>query len=161
MANISKISDSEIATVSKADDVLSANIDKINDVENYVAPSFTDNYALSKSITTGTANAVYFVDTTDAFNFVGDDAWTISIWIKAGWSSSLNTNIHFVVGHKNNTSYQVEDGIKFLYNESNNRIQVRYGNKTTSSNTWYKDGQWLFHANSGAYATGYSAAEFA
>jgi len=120
--------------------------------------SFVNAKAVSKTISTGTSNAITFTDTDDTFNFTEGEAWTISFWIKAGWSSSLNTNIHFIVGHKSGTSYQVEDGIKVLYNESNNRIQVRYGNKTTSSNTWYKDGQWLFHANSGAYAAGYAAA---
>lgn len=158
MPNISNINNVQIGNVANVNGIQASNIANIFGIDNYIAPSFSDSYALSKTISTGTSNAVYFVDSSDTFNFVGGDAWTISFWIKAGWSSSLNTNIHFVVGHKNNTSYQVEDGIKVLYNESNNRIQVRYGNKTTGSNTWYKDAQWLFHSTSGAYAAGYNAA---
>jgi len=154
----SKINDIDIANVSKVKDVDKTNIANINSVEVEQEATFSDDYALSKSITTGTANAVYFVDNTDAFNFVGDDAWTISFWVKAGWSSSLNTHINFFIGHKNNTSYQLEDGIKILYNESNNRLSVRYGNKTSTTLVWYKDAQWLFHSNSGAYAAGYQAA---
>ena len=122
------------------------------------AASFTDTKAVSKTISTGVSNAITFTDTDDTFNFTENEAWTISFWIKAGWASNLNTNIHFIVGHKSGTSYQVEDGIKILYNESNNRIQVRYGNKPNGSTVWYKDGQWLFHSNSGAYAAGYAAA---
>lgn len=156
--SVEKINDSAITSVSKTNDADKTAIAKINDVTVPQEPSFTDDYALSKTTSTGTSNAVYFVDNTDAFNFVGGDAWTISFWIKVGWNSSLNTNIHFFVGHKNNTSYQLEDGIKVLYNESNNRIQVRYGNKTSSTLVWYKDAQWLFHSNSGAYAAGYTAA---
>lgn len=128
------------------------------DYDHDAAASFANVKAVSKTISTGTSNAITFTDTDDTFNFTESEAWTISFWIKAGWASNLNTNIHFIVGHKSGTSYQVEDGIKVLYNESNNRIQCRYGNKTTSSNTWYKDAQWLFHANSGAYAAGYAAA---
>jgi len=122
------------------------------------AASFANAKAVSKTISTGTSNAITFTDTDDTFNFTENEAWTISFWIKAGWSSSLNTNIHFIVGHKAGSSIQLEDGIKILYNESNNRIQVRYGNKPNSSTVWYKQGEWLFHANSGAYASGYQAA---
>jgi len=122
------------------------------------AASFANAKAVSKTISTGTSNAITFTDTDDTFNFTENEAWTISFWIKAGWSSSLNTNIHFIVGHKAGSSIQLEDGIKILYNESNNRIQVRYGNKPNSSTVWYKQGEWLFHANSGAYAAGYAAA---
>jgi hypothetical protein len=120
--------------------------------------SFANAKAVSKTISTGTSNAITFTDSSDTFNFTENEAWTISFWIKVGWNSSLNTNIHFVVGHKSGTAYQLEDGIKILYNESNNRIQVRYGNKPNGSTVWYKDGQWLFHSNSGAYAAGYAAA---
>lgn len=121
-------------------------------------PAFTNTKAVSKTISTGTSNAITFTDTDDTFNFTESEAWTISFWIKVGWDVNLNTNIHFITSHKSGTSYQVEDGIKILYNESNNRLSCRYGNKTTSTNTWYKDGQWLFHSNSGAYAAGYAAA---
>jgi hypothetical protein len=154
----SKLNDIDIANVSKVKDIDKTNIAKISDVEVEQEATFSDSYALSKTISTGTSNAVYLVDNTDAFNFVGGDAWTISFWVKAGWSSSLNTHINFIIGHKNETSYQLEDCIKILYNEPNNRLWVRYGNKTSSTLVWYKDAQWLFHANSGAYAAGYQAA---
>ena len=120
--------------------------------------SFVNAKAVSKSITTGTANSINFLDTDDTFNFTGSSAWTISFWVKAGWSSSLNTNIHLIIGQKQSASYQLSDMIKILYNESNNRLECRYGNKTTSSDTWYKNAAWLFHSNSGAYAAGYAAA---
>ena len=120
--------------------------------------SFTNAQAVSKSTSTGSSNAITFTDTDDTFNFTSSDAWTISFWIKAGWSSSLNTNIHFIIGQKTSASYQLTDMVKILYNESNNRLECRYGNKTTSSNAWYKNGAWLFHSNSGSYAAGYAAA---
>ena len=122
------------------------------------AASFVDAKAVSKTISTGTGNNINFLDTDDTFNFTGSSAWTISFWVKAGWSSSLNTNIHMIIGQKQSASYQLTDMIKIFYNESTNRLEARYGNKTTSSNAWYKFGQWLFHFNSGAYAAGYAAA---
>ena len=122
------------------------------------APSFVNAKAVSKTISTGSSNAITFTDTDDTFNFTGGTEWTISFWIKAGWSSSLNTNIHFIIGQKSGASYQLSDMIKILYNEANNRLECRYGNKTTSSDTWYKNAAWLFHSNSGAYAAAYAAA---
>ena len=122
------------------------------------AASFVNAKAVSKSITTGTANSINFLDTDDTFNFTGSSAWTISFWVKAGWSSSLNTNIHMLIGQKQSASYQRSDMIRIIYNESNNRLRMEYGNQTTSSDAWYKLAEWLFHSNSGAYAAGYAAA---
>ncbi len=122
------------------------------------AAAFANAKAVSKTLSTGTANSINFVDADDTFNFTGSSAFTISFWIKAGWSSSLNTNIHFFIGQKQNASYQLSDMIKVIYTESTNRIRLQYGNKTTASDAWTKQGEWLFHANSGAYAAGYAAA---
>ena len=126
--------------------------------DHFATASFVNDKAVSKTISTGTGNSINFVDTDDTFNFVGTNAWTISFWVKAGWSSSLNTNIHMLIGQKQSASYQLTDMIKIMYNESNNRLRMQYGNKTTSSNAWYKLAEWLFHSNSGAYAAGYQAA---
>ena len=120
--------------------------------------AFADDQAVSRATTTGASHSIKFVDSSDTFNFTTTTPWTISFWIKAGWSNTLNTNIHFIIGHKNNATYQLSDMVKIIYNESNNRIECRYGNKTTSSDAWYKQGGWLFHANSGVYAAGYAAA---
>tara|TARA_R100000231_G_scaffold138012_2_gene115450 strand:- start:25 stop:1110 length:1086 start_codon:yes stop_codon:yes gene_type:complete len=118
---------------------------------------FANTKAVYKDLSTGTANAISFTDTDDTFNFTGTTAWTISFWIKAGWSSSLNDNIHFIIGQKTNATKQIEDMIKIIYNESTNRIECRYGN-VAGSGQWYNQAGWLFHSNSGAYAAGYQAA---
>ena len=121
-----------------------------------VAP-FTNTKAVSKTISVGTANAIKFTDTDDTFNITGASAWSISFWVKAGWTSGLNTNIHFIIGQKSGAAKQIEDMIKIEYAENTNRIQVRYGNVAGSSQ-WYNQGGWLFHANSGIYQAGYQAA---
>ena len=122
------------------------------------AASFVNAKAVSKTISTGTGNSINLVDTDDTFNFTGSSAFTISFWIKAGWNSSLNTNIHLFIGQKQSAPYQLTDMIKIMYNHSNNRLRMQYGNKTTSSNAWYRLSEWLFHANSAQYAAGYAAA---
>ncbi len=122
------------------------------------AASFVNAKAVSKTLSTGTGNSINFVDTNDTFNFTGTTAWSISFWVKAGWTVNLNTNIHFFIGQKQNASYQLSDMIKVIYTESTNRIRLQYGNKTTASDAWTKQGEWLFHSNSGAYAAGYAAA---
>ena len=144
------------ANMAKVDSIVKANIGKISSI---AAPaSFVDANAVSKSITTGTAQAIYFTDTADTFNFIETEAWTISFWVKAGWSASLNTNIHFFIGQKTSATYQLSDMIKMQYNEDSNRLYAIYGNKTTSENAKKKEMYWLFHTNSGTYATAYAAA---
>ena len=159
MANLSHIINVAKENISTFNGVSYADLGAVNNVTApSLEPSFSDSYAVSKSLATGTSNNINFIDTTDDLNFVGSSAYTISFWIKAGWSSSLNTNIHFVMAQKQNAIYQAQDMIKVIYTESTNRIRLQYGNKTTSSNLWGKQGEWLFHANYGIYAAGYQAA---
>ena len=123
------------------------------------AAAFANAQAVSKSLSTGSSNAITFTDTDDTFNFTESDAFSMSMWIKAGWSSSLNTNIHFLIGIKENATRQAEELVKIFYDESQNRLSVRIGNRTASNTLgWYSQAQWLFHANSGQYADAYAAA---
>ena len=154
---IGKVSSLAAASLSKVNALAKASINKINAVTASFAAAFTNTQAVEKSLTTGTANAISFTDTDDTFNFTGTTAWTISFWVKAGWSSSLNDNIHFIIGQKSGAAKQIEDMIKIIYNESTNRIECRYGN-VAGSGQWYNQGGWLFHSNSGIYAAGYAAA---
>ena len=121
------------------------------------AAAFANAKAVSKTTSVGTSNAIKFTDTDDTFNFTGTSAWSISFWVKAGWTVDLNTNIHFLIGQKSGAAKQIEDMIKIIYAENTNRIEVRYGNVAGSSQ-WYNQGGWLFHANSGIYQAGYQAA---
>ena len=121
------------------------------------AAAFTNTKAVSKTTSVGTANAIKFTDTDDTFNITGSSAWSISFWVKAGWTVNLNTNIHFLIGQKSGAAKQIEDMVKIVYAENTNRIEVRYGNVAGSSQ-WYNQGGWLFHANYGIYQAGYQAA---
>ena len=135
---------------------------KFSDFYSYdhdAAPAFTDTKAVSKSLSTGTSNAIVFTDTDDTFNFTESDAFSISMWVKVGFNSTLGTNIHFLTGLKENANKQGEELIKIFYDQNNNRLSFRVQNKT-SSNTlgWYRQGQWLFHSQGSQYVAGYNAA---
>ena len=153
---ISKINSLALGSVAKVNSLLKASMAKINSLVNVL---FADDYAISKSINTSSDHSIAFTDTEDAYNFIEDEAWSISFWVRAGWNSSLNTNIHFIIGQEAGTpAYQLSDMIKIHYNESNNRLYYTYGNKTTSSNAKKKEVFWVFHSNTGTYATAYAAA---
>lgn len=155
MPNISKIIGTGIANIAKVYDSTLSSLDEVLGLT--IPASFSDTKAVCRSLSTGTANSITFVDSSDDFNFVESSAFSVSFWVKAGWSSSLNTNIHFFIGHEDGASSQLQDMIKFYYDESQNRISFRYGNKS-SKTQWYTQGQWLFHANGGNYAPAYAAA---
>jgi hypothetical protein len=154
---IGKVSSLAVASLAKINTLAKLSVNKINSVAASFAAAFENSQAVSKTLTTGEDDAITFTDQSDTFNFTGTTEWTISFWIKVGWSSSLNDNIHFIIGQSTNAAKQIENMIKIIYNESTNRIECRYGN-VAGSGQWYNQGGWLFHANSGAYAAGYAAA---
>ena len=154
---ISKVNSLAVASLAKLNTIAKASISKINSVTASFAAAFTNNQAVSKSISTGESNAITVVDTDDTFNLAGTDNWSISFWVKAGWSVNLNTNIHFIIIQKSNATKQIEDMVKIIYAENTNRIECRVGN-VAGSGQWYNQGGWLFHANSGAFAAGFQAA---
>ena len=150
---ISALTDVEVANVSSVSDIEKTNIDSINGVDFPQAASYTNDYSVSKSITTGVGQSIKLADTNGKFNFTGSDAFSISIWIKAGWSSALNTNIHlFASAVDPYVAYG--DLIRIYYNESNNRIYFQYA---SANPTRYSQNFWLMHINSGNYAAAYNA----
>ena len=147
---INKINSLAIASVAKVNSLVKASMAKINSLVNVL---FADSNAVSKALATGVDHAVNIEDTDGNFNFRQNDAFSFSIWVRAGWSSSLNTNIHFWAmndGSSNNPNQK----LKLLYNESNNRIQLSYGHDASN----HHKNEWLFHSNTGNYAAGYAAA---
>jgi len=151
---ISKISGVPIANVGKVDTTPIANVANIFGVD-YSAPSasFADSYAASKSITTGVGQTIRIADSNGKFNFQHSDAYSFSIWVKAGWNSSLNTNIHLFTANSNPSS-SYENLIRLYYNESNNRFYFQYA---SSNPTRYSQNFWLMHSNGGNYAAAYQA----
>ena len=117
------------------------------------APSFADDYAVSKSITTGTGQGVYIADSDGHFKFTDDDAFSYSVWIRPGWNSSLNTRQDLFSMSDVGASNSNANTIRMWYYEPHNRIWVEW--RDSSGNR--KQNFWLFHANYGNYAAAYSA----
>ena len=118
--------------------------------------SFSDAKAVSKSITTGEANMIQIGSTgsSSIWNVTGSTAHTISFWVKAGWASNLNTNIHLFHSNQEDSTGTRNEQVRIYYNESNNRLYIERGN----NNSNYHQQFWLFHANSGNYGTARAAA---
>lgn len=151
--SISSINDKSIDNVSKVDDTNKSAIDKINNVTN-VTNTFSDTYAVSKSITTGSGQAIYIADGNGFMNYTQSTAFTISFWVKAGWDANLNTNIHLFSSNETNSTNASSNMIRCYYNETNNRL---YWEMRSSTSSTKKYNFWLFHSNSGNNATAYSA----
>jgi len=97
-------------------------------------------FSNTKSLSHGTNNnndSVMASSTASGFQIIETDAWSISFWIKPGWTtSSLNTSIHLIAsdgGNVNNNMWRV------FYNESNNRLYIGYRSASSkrSNNFWY------------------------
>ena len=151
MADINKIISVASTAINKVSGVAISGIAK---VIGQVVSLFTNAQAVSKSITTGTAQAVYVTDSNaSGVEWDHDDAFSISFWIKPGWNSSLNTNMHLfsstdVGGGVNSSTFRM------WYDEGNNRLNIQW----RSSGTDRRHQFWLFHSNSGVYADSYAAA---
>ena len=145
-----KINSLVISSIAKVNSLAKASIAKINSVAHLL---FADAYAVSKSISEGVGEAVNIEDTDGNFNFRQSDTFSFSIWVRAGWSSSLNTNIHFWAMN-DASSNNGNQKLKLLYNESNNGMQLSYGHDASN----HHKNEWLFHSNTGNYAAAYAAA---
>ena len=110
----------------------------------FAVDTFDNGRSLSKSITTGEGNCVRLVsasDTETTFfnNIFGSNtaAFSISMWIKAGWTNNLNTNIHFFAVNDGSSTGRNQQ-VRIFYTESNNRLEFRMGqdNNNRSVNFW-------------------------
>lgn len=151
--SISKLSNTDIASVSKVKDINKSSISNISGVN--IPAGFQDNYAVSKSITTGSAQSVRIADGNGLMNYTEDDAFSISLWVKAGWDSNLNTNLHLFSSNETGSSNASSNMIRCYYNETNNRL---YWEMRSSTSSTKKYNFWLFQSNSGVYAPAYAAA---
>lgn len=150
---ISSIKDIDVSAISSVSDVTKTGIDSINDADFPQTASFTDSYSASKSITTGVGQTIRIADSNGKFNFIQSDAYSISFWVKAGWTSALNSNIHLFSANSDPAS-SYKNLIRIYYNESNNRIYYQFA---SANPTRYSQNFWLMHVNSGNYAAAYQA----
>jgi hypothetical protein len=153
MANISEITGLAIASVSKVCGLAIDNIAEVIDIIKEVVASFTDDNAVAKSISTGTGQRVW-IETTENYSFDHNDPFTVSFWIKAGWTYNLNTNTHLFSSSNTESTSVNNDTFRIWFDERYNRLYAE----------WRQDGSnkrqnfWLFHANYGVYEDAYDAA---
>ena len=154
MPNISHINNKAITDVAVFNGKNISDIGEVNTLTAATTPSFADSFAVAKSITTGTGQAVYIADSDGHFNFTHNQAYTISFWIKPGWNSSLNTNIHLFSSTTAGTTNSSANMIRIYYHESLNRLYFEYRSASNAK----KSNFYLFHSNSGNHAAAYAAA---
>ena len=154
MPNISHINNKAIADVAVFNGKNISDIGEVITLTAATTPSFADSFAVAKSITTGTAQAVYIADSDGHFNFTHNQAYTISFWIKPGWNSSLNTNVHLFSSTTAGTTDSSANMIRIFYHESLNRLYFEYRSASNAK----KSNFYLFHSNSGNHAAAYAAA---
>ena len=114
----------------------------------FAVDAFDNGRSLSKSISTGESNCVRLVsadnETTFFNNIFGSNtaAFSISMWIKAGWTNNLNTNIHFFAVNDGSTTGRNQQ-VRIFYTESNNRLEFRMGQDTNNRSVNF----WALHSN--------------
>ena len=139
--SINKVNFVAKASINKISSIAKASINKISSVVASFAAAFINNRAVSKSITTGSGNAIIVAET-NHFSFTQSDAFSIGFWIKVGWNNSLNTNIHFFAMNDGSSTARNEQ-IRIFYNESNNRLEFRIGSDSSNRSLQF----WALHSN--------------
>jgi len=151
VANVNKIIGSLATAINK---VTGSAISGLSKIIGATISLFTDDNAVAKSVTTGTANAVYITDDDGDYAYDQADAFTVSFWIKVGWTTALNTNTHILASSDVAGGGANADSFRFYYYENNNRFYVEWRSSTSNKCRNF----WVFHSNSGVYADAYAAA---
>ena len=151
MADINKIISVAATAISRVSGVA---ISGIANVFGQVVSLFTNAQAVSKSITTGTAQAIYVTDSNaSGVEWDHDDDFSISFWIKPGWDASLNTNIHLFSSTDAGGGVN-DDTFRMWYDESLNRLNIQWRTSGTDRRHQF----WLFHSTAATYLDSYNAA---
>ena len=138
---VGKVNSLAAASIAKINSLAKASIGKLNSIANAFVAAFTDDKAVSRSISTGSGEAIQ-VSSTTHFNFVQSDAFSIGFWIRVGWNNSLNTNIHFFAMNDGSSTARNQQ-IRIFYNESNNRLEFRIGHDSSNRSLQF----WALHSN--------------
>ena len=151
MANASKVTASLVTAINK---IASTAISGIANIAGAVVSLFADTQAAAKSPTTGSANAVYITDSDGYYGYDQADPFTVSFWVKVGWTTGLNTNIHLFASARAGAGGANADSFRIYYYENNNRLYAEWRSGTNDKCQNF----WLFHNNTGVYVDAYAAA---
>ena len=133
MANVDKIIGSLATAINK---VSGSAISGLAKIIGATISLWSNTKSLSHGIVNGT-DAVYAASTASDFNVIQTDEWSISFWIKVGWTSSFNSTIHFIAS--NGPAGVQNDMWRVRYNETNNRLYIgwRSASNERTNNFWY------------------------
>ncbi len=143
MANAGKVTTAAVTAINKITNTAISGIAKI---ANAVVSLFSNTQSLSH----GTANATDAVNassTASSFQVIESDAWSISFWIKVGWSSTTGGSFHLIAsdgGSVHNNMWRV------FFNNGNNRLYM--GWRSASGN---RSNNFIYFHNAGTNEAAY------
>ena len=151
MGLITKINGLAYANTAKYSGVTKVNTKKVGGTGN-----FHNKNAVAKSVTepNDLTHAISIADSNGDFRFTDDSAFSISLWVKAGWDASDGGSV--ILFHMQDTgvsSYQNDEFIIYHY-EPHNRLYFRMASGGNSSNK--RENFWHFH-DGGLYAAAQTA----
>ena len=119
------------------------------------ASEFQNAYSVLKGSGTGSENYIALTDSNSSgIEFDSDDAWSFSIWVKPGWSSTLNAAVYLFSMSEQGANGINDDTIRMWYAHNNNRINVQW----RTAGTQRRHNFWLFHSTQSQYVNAYNAA---
>ena len=119
------------------------------------ASEFQNAYSVLKGSGTGSSNYIALLDSNSSgIEFDSDDAWSFSIWVKPGWSSTLNAAVYLFSMSEQGANGINDDTIRMWYAHNNNRINVQW----RTGGTQRRHNFWLFHSTQSQYLNSYNAA---
>ena len=148
MANASKVTESLLTAISK---ITNTAIAGIANIAGAVVSLFSNTKSLSHGITSGTDYATA-ASTASDFQVDQADAWSISFWIRVGWTNALNASTILISSNEAGSTSAQDEMWRIYYNETNNRLYFgwRSASNQRSNNFIY------FHNTGGGQASGVS-----
>ena len=118
MANANKIIGSLTTAINK---VSGSAISGLANIMGAVISLFSNTKSLSHGVANST-DAVVAASTSSDFQVDQADAWSISFWIKPGWTSSVNYALQLFTSSEAGSNSAQDEMWRVFYNENNNRL---------------------------------------
>ena len=129
MGLITKINGLTYANTAKYSGVTKVNTKKVGGTGN-----FHNKNAVSRSITApgDHTHSIHLADSNGDFRFTDDTAFSISVWVKPGWTNTVNASCYLWSFNDTGQTSAWEDSIHALYYEPHNRIYFYLGSSSTA-----------------------------
>ena len=98
------------------------------------AGNFHNKNAVARSITTEDdhSQSVVITDSNGDFRFTDDTAFSISLWVRPGWTNTVNASCYLFSINDTGQTEAWNDSIHALYYEPHNRIYFYLGSSSTA-----------------------------